>query len=191
MDRDLREIAAKGFVQFLQENEKAYLSDAFWNVRLVQSLETSSISSPFYNVFVAAQNFFGDKSLFSNSSKVYDLVAVTGDVHHIFPKKYLQDNGYNDKNFYNQVANYTYLDTVVNIAVGKKEPKEYFSEALEGCDGNQTIGTITNKADFWKNLAANCIPREVVNMTYKNYVDFLKQRRVMMAQKIHNYYEAL
>ncbi len=191
MDRDLREIASKGFVQFLQENEKAYLSDAFWDVRLVQSLETSSISSPFYNIFVAAQNFFGDKSLFSNSSKVYDLVAVTGDVHHIFPKKYLQDHGYNDKNFYNQVANYTYLDTVVNIAIGKKEPKEYFSEALKGCDGNQTIGTITDKADFWENLSTNCIPREVVNMTYENYVDFLKKRRVMMAQKIHNYYKAL
>ena len=191
MDRDLREIAARGFIQFMQENEKAYLSDAFWKVRLVQSLETSSISSPFYNTYVAAQNFFGDKSLFSNSSKVYDLVAVTGDVHHIFPKKYLQDNGYNDKNLYNQVANYAYLDTVVNIAVGKKEPKEYFSEAFEGCDGNQTIGTITNKDDLWEILATNCIPQEVVNMTYENYMDFLRKRRVLMAQKIRDYYEAL
>ena len=107
------------------------------------------------------------------------------------PKKYLQDNGYNDKNLYNQVANYTYLDTVVNIAVGKKEPKEYFSEAFEGCAGNQTIGTITDKADLWENLATNCIPQEVVNMTYENYVDFLRKRRVLMAQKIRDYYEAL
>ena len=191
MDRDLREIATKGFVQFLKENEDAYLSDAFWNVRLVQSLETSAISSPYYNTYIAAQNFLGDRSLLSNSSKVYDLVAVTGDVHHIFPKKYLQDNGYNDKNFYNQVANYAYLDTGVNISVGKKEPKEYFSEALAGCSGTQTIGTVTNETDFWANLDVNCIPREVVNMTYKDYTEFLKQRRVMMAQKIRIYYEAL
>lgn len=191
MDHDLREIASKGFVQFLKEAEGAYLSDAFWSVRLVQSLETSAISSPYYNTFVAAQNFLGDRSLLSNSSKVYDLVAVTGDVHHIFPKKYLQDNGYNDKNFYNQVANYAYLDTGVNISVGKKEPKEYFSEALAGCNGTQTVGTITEEADFWANLDANCIPREVVNMTYADYTEFLKRRRVMMAQKIRKYYESL
>lgn len=191
MDHDLREIASKGFIQFLQETEDAHLSDAFWSVRLVQALETSSISSPYYNIYVAAQNFFGDRSLLSNSSKVYDLVAVTGDVHHIFPKKYLQDNGYNDKNFYNQVANYAYLDTGVNISVGKKEPKEYFSEALAGCVGTQTVGTITDETEFWANLDANCIPREVVNMTYADYTEFLKQRRVMMAQKIRKYYESL
>ena len=191
MDRDLREISVKGFVPFLKENEEAYLSEAFWSVRLVQSLETSSISSPYYNTYVAAQNFFGDRSLLSSSSKVYDLVTVTGEVHHIFPKKYLQDNGYNDKNFYNQVANYAYLDTGVNIAVGKKEPKVYFSEALAGCHGEQTIGTITSEADFWDNLDTNCIPREIVNMTYANYIDFLKQRRTMMARKIRKYYEAL
>ena len=191
MDRDLREIASKGFVQFLKEAEEAYLSDAFWSVRLVQSLETSAISSPYYNTYVAAQNFLGDRSLLSNSSKVFDLVVVTGDVHHIFPKKYLQDNGYNDKNFYNQVANYAYLDTSVNISVGKKEPKEYFSEALAGCNGIQTVGTITDEAEFWANLDANCIPHEVVNMTYADYTEFLKQRRVRMAQKIRKYYYCL
>ena len=169
MDRDLREIASKGFVQFLKEAEEAYLSDAFWSVRLVQSLETSAISSPYYNTYVAAQNFLGDRSLLSNSSKVFDLVVVTGDVHHIFPKKYLQDNGYNDK----------------------KEPKEYFSEALAGCNGIQTVGTITDEAEFWANLDANCIPHEVVNMTYADYTEFLKQRRVRMAQKIRKYYYCL
>ena len=133
----------------------------------------------------------GDRSLLSNSSKVYDLVAVTGDVHHIFPKKYLQDNGFNDKNFYNQVASYAYLDTGVNISIGKKEPKEYFSEALAGCSGKQTVGTITDEREFWENLDANCIPHDVVEMTYANYVDFLKQRRLMMAQKIRKYYESL
>ena len=191
MDHDLREIASRGFVQFLKDNEDAFLSDAFWNVRLVQSLETSSISSPFYNTYIAAQNFFGDRSLLSNSSRVYDLVAVTGDVHHIFPKKYLQENGYNDKNLYNQVANYAYLDTGVNISVGKKEPKVYFSEALTGCGHEQTIGTITEEKEFWDNLETNCIPRDVINMTYVDYMDFLKQRRVLMAEKIRKYYFAL
>ncbi len=191
MDHDLREIATKGFVHFLKENEDAYLSDAFWEVRLVQSLETSAISSPYYNTYIAAQIFLGDRSLLSNSSKVADLVAVTGDVHHIFPKKYLQDNGYNDKNFYNQVANYAYLDTGVNISIGKKEPGEYFSEALAGCGSIQTIGTIADEAEFWNNLDVNCIPHEIINMGYKDYTEFLKQRRIMMAQKIRIYYKTL
>lgn len=104
---------------------------------------------------------------------------------------FVRINGYNDKNFYNQVANYAYLDTGVNISIGKKEPKEYFSEALAGCSGTQTVGTITDETEFWANLDANCIPHEVVNMTYADYTEFLKQRRVMMAQKIRKYYEAL
>ena len=37
----------------------------------------------------------------------------------------MKKNGYNDKALYNQVANYTYLDTVVNIAVGKKAKMMY------------------------------------------------------------------
>ena len=124
-------------------------------------------------------------------SKDYQLVTVTGDVHHIFPKKYLQDNGYNDKNLYNQVANYAYLDTGVNISVGKKEPKDYFSEALAGCAGTQKVGDITDETSFWENLDTNCIPHEVVHMTYVDYMEFLKQRRVLMAKKIRKYYELL
>ena len=89
------------------------------------------------------------------------------------------------------MENYAYLDTGVNISIGKKEPKEYFSETLAGCHSSQAIGTITDEKDFWANLDANCIPREVVNMTFEDYSAFLKQRRVMMAQKIQRYYEAL
>ena len=118
-------------------------------------------------------------------------MSVTGDIHHIFPKAYLQANGYNDKNLYNQVANYAYLDTNVNISVGKKGPNEYFSEALAGCEKKQTIGNITEESEFWENLDANCIPREIINMTYTDYLDFLKLRRTLMANKIRKYYESL
>lgn len=127
MDRDLRGISSKGFISFLKENEDALLSDAFWNVRLVQNLETSSINSPYFSTFIAAQIFNGDRSLLSNSCRVSDLVSIAGDIHHIFPKEYLKESGHDEKSIYNQVANYTYFDTVVNIAVGKKAPNEYFN----------------------------------------------------------------
>lgn len=192
MDRDLRGIAAKGFKAFLEENENALLSDAFWNVGLVQNLETSSISSPFLNTYLAAQVFFGDRSLLSNSSKVADLITVAGDVHHIFPKEYLKQSGITDKSRYNQVANYAFLDTGVNISIGKKAPHEYFSAALAQCEtGTIEVGTITNTAEFWINLKTNCIPEDVVNMSAEDYVAFLQKRRTMMAAKIRDYYYSL
>ena len=184
MDRDLRGIAAKGFKAFLEENEKALLSDAFWNVGLVQNLETSSISSPFLNTYLAAQVFFGDRSLLSNSSKVADLITVAGDVHHIFPKEYLKQSGVTDKSRYNQVANYAFLDTGVNISIGKKAPHEYFAAALAQCEtGGIEVGTITVTEDFWANLKTNCIPNDIVQMSAEDYP--------MLAAKIRDYYYSL
>ena len=192
MDRDLRGIKDKGFLNFFRENEESMLSETFWNVRLVQNLETSSIGSPYFNTYLAAQVFLGDHSLLSNSSKVEHLITVTGDVHHIFPKEYLKKNGYDDKALYNQVANYTYLDTTVNIAVGKKSPEDYFGSALAACNNENKNGwVITDEATLWQNLDENCIPHEVAKMTAADYPEFLKKRRVLMAKKIRNYYEKL
>ena len=168
------------------------LSDAFWDVRLVQNLETSSTNSPYFNTFLAAQIFAGDRSLLSNSSKVFDLISVAGDVHHIFPREYLKKNGFNDRWKYNQVANYAYLDTGVNISIGMKAPNEYFTIAKNQCEtGEMTIGTITDYEAFKTNLAVNCIPENIVDMTAADYPDFLLQRRTMMAKKIKEYYYSL
>jgi len=192
MDRDLRTIAAKGFKAFLEENEGALLSDAFWDVRLPQNLETSSISSPYFNTYIAAQVFMGDRSLLSNSSKVHDLISVAGDVHHIFPKEFLKQSGITDKSQYNQVANYAYLDTGVNISIGKRAPNDYFPAALNQCHtGEILVGTITNETSFWDNLATNCIPAEITTMTAADYPEFLRKRRVLMAKKIKDYYYSL
>lgn len=192
MDRDLRGIASKGFVEFLKENEEALLSDAFWNVRLVQNLETTSTTSPFLNTYLAAQVFSGDRSLLSSSSKVSDLISISGDVHHIFPKEYLKRSGYADKNMYNQVANYAYLDTGVNISIGMKAPNDYFTVAKEQCSsGTIKVGTILGEEDFWSNLKLNCVPQDIINMTAEDYPRFLTERRVMMANKIRGYYYSL
>lgn len=192
MDRDLRAIESKGFKEFMEDNEKALLSDAFWNVGLVQNLETSSTNSPYYNTYIAAQVFFGDRSLLSNSAKVSDLVAVTGDVHHIFPREYLKKNGFNDRWRYNQVANYAYLDTSVNISIGAKAPADYFSAALEQCRrGEIEVGTITDEQAFYDNLSVNCIPKGICQMDAKDYLEFLRLRRAMMAKKIKDYYYSL
>ncbi len=120
------------------------------------------------------------------------LITAAGDVHHIFPKEYLKQNGYNDKSLYNQVANYTYLDTTVNIAVGKKAPSDYFNQALSQCGTDKlTCGTIAEESVLGENLDANYIPHRITTMTSSDYPEFLKERRVLMAKKIRDYYEKL
>ncbi len=192
MDKDMRSISEKKFLTFFREAEDASLSDTFWTIGLVQNLETSSIRNPHFNTYIAAQIFFNDRSLLSNSSKVTDLISVMGDVHHIFPREYLKQNGIEDKSQYNQIANYAYLDTGVNISIGKKAPDEYFTVAMEQCSSEDAkIGTITKKDQLFENLRENCIPENIFDMTYQASPDFLLARRKMMADKIHQYYDAL
>lgn len=192
MDFDIKRIREKGFLSFFHEVEEANLSETFWNVRLVQSLETPVANSPFFNVFLAAQIYFGDNALFSNGTKVGYLITLMGDVHHIFPKQYLRKSGYNDKRQYNQIANFTYLDTQVNKAISNDAPCVYFKNAVDACStGVSLYGNITDMDILHKNMEDNCIPAEIVSMDYTNYDNFLISRRRMMARKIRLYYEHL
>lgn len=192
MDIDIRRIEEKGFLPYFEELEAANLSDAFWNVGLVQNLETSAINSPYFNVFLASQVHASDNSLLMNGTKVCDLITTMGDVHHIFPKDYLQKSGITEKSKYNQIANYTYLDTTTNIAIGNKAPNEYFSTVFEQCESKRAkFGNITDIDILKNNLATNCIPKEIRGMQVSDYEDFLCSRRKMMAQKIKDYYNSL
>ena len=191
MDLDLRRIKEKSFLPWLDEVEKT-LGDTFWNVELVQNLETSSVNSPYLCVFWAAACRDGSDSLFNEGSKFANLITTMGDVHHIFPKQYLIDNGIKDKAKYNQVANFTYLDTPTNIAIGKDEPSKYFTKVWEQVKTSDFfIGNLKTEDAIEKNLSANCIPLEIKNWIYTNYEDFLSQRRILMANKIKNYYYSL
>lgn len=192
MDQDIRRISERGFFNFVAEVEAAELSETFWNVGLVQNLETSAINSPYFNVFLASQIFKGDSALFSNGSKVSDLITVIGDVHHIFPKKYLIRNGITQRAKYNQIANFTYLDTQVNKAVGDDAPNVYFSNAFALCEqGKIAYGNIADVETLRSNLRENCIPDSVVGMDFNDYETFLSERRKLMAQKIKEYYYLL
>lgn len=192
MDFDIKRIREKGFLSFFHEVEEANLSETFWNIRLVQSLETPVANSPFFNVFLAAQIYFGDNALFSNGTKVGYLITLMGDVHHIFPKQYLRKSGYNDKRQYNQIANFTYLDTQVNKAISNDAPCVYFKNVVDACrTGVSLYGNITDVDILYKNMEDNCIPAEIVSMDYTNYDNFLISRRRMMARKIRLYYEHL
>ena len=189
MDRDMRSIGEKGSLKFLSEIEASALSETFWTVTLPQNLETSSVNSPAFNTFLAAQINQNCNSMLMNGTKIADLITISGDVHHIFPKNYLQKNGIKSKTKYNQVANYIYLDTQVNKAISDEAPAVYFSKVKEQCQTkNVVFGNIMSDALLKTNLAENCIPNNVDQMTFENYDEFLQKRRMLMADMIHKYY---
>lgn len=189
--KDLRQISEVGVVKTLENIEAAVLSDNFWNIQIPQDLTNTSTNNPTYLVYLAAQVYFNDVSLLSQNICVKELIELGGDVHHIFPKQYLKDNGF-EKNQYNQEANYAYLDRPVNVSIGKQAPIDYFRVAREQCDTKVIkCGSITNIEELKRNLKANCVPEDVFNMDHTRYAEFLEKRRALMAQKIKKHYYSL
>jgi hypothetical protein len=190
-DFDIKQISQKPFDEYLKEKEDGELSDAFWNASLPQSLETSVASSPYFHVFLASQVKANDRGFLSKDVLVSDLISLRGDIHHLFPKDYLQKNGL-DKSRYNQIANYVYMQSEINIKVGNKPPKDYFNLVISQLeDNNLQVSGISTKEQLFDNLEMNCVPTEILEMKIDDYNEFLTLRRKLMAAKIKNYYHSL
>ena len=191
-DYDIKRFQANDPMEFLEHTEAGELSDAFWNNILVTKLDTSVASSPMFHVFLMAQVKMGDCGFLSEQIDVKSLIEQRGDIHHIFPKKYLQKCGIKERGMYNQIANYVYTQSEINIRIKDQAPKEYMAQVKEQCTGgNAVYGGIDSLAKLEANMAANCIPQEIFDMDYTQFVDFLVKRRRLMARKIQNYYELL
>ena len=191
-DYDIKRFQANNPIDFLEHTEAGELSDAFWNNILVTKLDTSVASSPMFHVFLMAQVKMGDYGFLSEQIDVKSLIEQRGDIHHIFPKKYLQKCGVKERGMYNQIANYVYTQSEINIKIKDQAPKEYMAQVKEQCTGGDAVyGGIDSMQKLRVNLAANCIPEEIFDMDYTCFEDFLKKRRHLMAQKIQHYYEML
>jgi hypothetical protein len=190
-DFDIKQIANRGIDAVLQDSEEANLSEAFWSASLVQGLNTSVASNPNFLVFLATQIRAGDKGFLSKDISVHDLVTHKGDIHHIFPKEYLKKNGL-EKSDYNQVANYAYTQSEINIRIGSRSPKDYLGVVKEQCSGGALeFGRIDSMETLLANFKMNAIPESVFDMELQEYESFLAQRRRLMATKIRDYYLSL
>ena len=71
-------------------------------------------------------------------------------------------------------------------------PEEYMQIVNIQCTskGNE-IGSINEKDNLLENLKINCIPESLDLMNIDDYDNFLKQRRILMAKKIKDYYNTL
>lgn len=190
-DFDIKQISHKSFDEILREREAAELSDAFWNASLPQSLDTSVASSPYFHVFLASQVKANDKGFLSKDVLISDLISLRGDIHHLFPKDYLKKNGL-DRSRYNQIANYVYMQSEINIKVGNKPPKDYFELIRQQMiENNKQVSGISTEQELWNNLKMNCVPTELIEMSINDYQDFLTLRRKLMATKMKGYYYGL
>ncbi|MBU6197038.1 MAG: DUF262 domain-containing protein [Candidatus Melainabacteria bacterium] len=190
-DFDIKQISQKPFDQYLREKEEGELSDAFWNASLPQSLDTSVASSPYFHVFLAAQVKANDRGFLSKDILVGELVSLRGDIHHLFPKDYLKKNGL-DKSKYNQIANYVYMQSEINIKVGNKSPRDYFEIITTQIqDSSRQVSGLSTQQELLGNLQMNAVPAEIMQMSINNYNDFLTARRKLMAIKIKEYYHSL
>lgn len=190
-DYDIKNVDTQNFGEYLQDIESARLSDAYWTAELVQRLNTSVSSSPVFNVFLAAQCRSNDRGFLSKAITVKDLIEQRGDVHHLFPREYLKKQGL-QRGVYNQVANYVYTQSEINIKIGKKAPIDYFAEIQNQSNGGELkYGGITDMQDLMTNMAENCIPLSIFNMTHENYQEFIVERRMLIAKKIRKYYETI
>ena len=190
-DFDIKQISHKSMSEYLKEKEDAELSDAFWNASLPRSLDTSVASSPYFHIYLASQVKANDKGFLSKDVLVSDLILLRGDIHHIFPKDYLKRNGF-ERNKYNQIANYVYMQQEINIKVGNKAPDTYLSLLIENFTNNKNkFSGIKNHEELIKNFEMHCIPRSIINSKFSDYEDFLHERRKLMALKIKDYYFSL
>lgn len=86
------------------------------------------------------------------------MIEDRGDMHHRFPKDYLMKNEINNKQMYNQIANFGISQTEINIKISNKSPNEYMGQLVEQCKGQEDVyGLISSMEDLNKNLVKNAV----------------------------------
>ncbi len=192
IDYDIKRFTEQDPVQFVRTTEAGELSDAFWNTVLVQRLDTSVASSPYFLVYLMAQVKRNARGFLSKQITVQSLIEQRGDIHHIFPKKYLQKNGIDNRKDYNQIANYVYTQSEINIKIKDDAPCDYMARMKQQVSGEGSFyGGISSMEDLEANLAENSVPIEFMGMNVFDFQAFLDMRRTMMAKYIREYYEGL
>lgn len=191
-ERDLDRIDRQGATKTLAEIEESELTDAFWQFSLPSRLVSSSTGNPPYLTFIASQIKTQARGFLSRHILVQSLVELQGDVHHLVPKDYLRKHGVKDRRDYNQVANYAWTETAVNIKIGNRPPAEYLAEISKQIENQTlTLGEINSQSDLEATFRENAVPTSLHDTTYENYEEFLEERRSLMAQYLKDFYFSL
>lgn len=181
---DLRSIHnADEFVDYLERVIASRFTDDYFSVTLPNELNTSSAISPAWYGYIASQIVLNNPMLFSTSAlATYILPGASGtknaiDKHHIFPKNYLSQIGYTTDRDRNQAANFTYLDYATNIDISDDAPALYIERY---------------KAKFGDEYKTHCDNHALPdNFETMDYMQFLSERRILMANIIKKAFSRL
>lgn len=191
-EADIRRINEIGALQTLSDIESSQLADTFWDVGLPMEMESSSVRSPYFLAFLAAQIHTQARGFLSKNVTVSSMVEEVGDIHHVIPKNYLVSNGVNDRGDYNQIANFALTETPINISIKDAAPADYMARVdQQVADGVLRLGELASEVELDANLRANAIPASIRTTTAETYGAFLKERRALMAKVIRDYYFSL
>lgn len=182
---DLRDVHnADEFVSYLNNVISNRFTDDYFDYSLPSELNSSSATSPAWYGYIAAINVLGTPMLFSTAPlSQYFVLGTSGeknsvDKHHIFPKHYLEEIGYDNDRDRNQIANFTYLDYQTNIDIADDPPTKYVGRYKEklGEEGYKLA------------CEQNALPE---NFEQLSYPDFLAKRRSLMAQIVKKHIKSL
>jgi hypothetical protein len=97
------------------------------------------------------------------------------ELHHIFPKSRLRQQGYSRADI-NAIANFTFLTKDTNLKVSNRDPAEYFADYEAKHPGTIASHWIPMNPELWK---------------YENYPAFLAARRELLAQAANEFLDSL
>lgn len=182
---DLRNVHdAEQFIAYIERTITTRFTEDYFRLTLPNELNSAAAISPAWNGYIAAQVVLNTPMLFSATSvSKYFILGASGtknavDKHHIFPKNYLTQIGYMTDRERNQIANFTYLDYVTNIDISDDPPVEYV----------ERYRNRMGEAEYHKTCEDHALPPDFEKM---EYIEFLKERRLRMAQIVQKAYKKL
>ena len=173
---------ADAFCAWIENEISSRLTDDYYGVTLPNELDKNKASGPVWNGFLAAQVVLGSRVLFNTSTVAQLLLPASSgskkayDKHHLFPANFLKNGPYEYAK--DRRANFVCVDYQKNIYISDEDPKIYvakFKEAL----GDEAYKT---------SCTENALPLGFEDM---EYLDFLKERCVLMSQMIKNAFSRL
>ncbi len=180
MEQDLALLRGKqepeAFIQVLEQQIAAVLTEDYWTVTLPNELEAASARNTEQLAFYASLYILGAPVLYSRM-KVAELLAPSIrarksalERHHLFPRDYLSRLGY-EKRLINQTANYALVEWSDNIAISNRPPQAYVPEM----ESRFTADELREMYHF------HALPERWYQM---EYTEFLEARRKRMAAVI-------
>lgn len=182
---DLRNVHdAEQFIAYIERTITTRFTEDYFRLTLPNELNSAAAISPAWNGYIAAQVVLNTPMLFSATPvSKYFILGASGtknavDKHHIFPKNYLTQIGYMTDRERNQIANFTYLDYVTNIDISDDPPVEYV----------ERYRNRMGETEYRKTCEDHALPPDFEKM---EYIEFLKERRLRMAQIVQKAYKKL